>query len=90
MLKIHWDDVLDLTINDLESWKDSVDKFIELHGTNLDGAKFKIGEEVRVKGKNKIVKILAINYVGWSFGGYEYLLSDYSFLLYEQELERAY
>lgn len=63
---------------------DYLQDFKRYHRKDIDGAKFKIGENVKFK--NQIHKVIAVNCVDEDV--YEYALENEYWLVWEEELER--
>ena len=59
--------------------------FSEMHNENVDGAKFKIGDRVKVKASGFSSIINGVNCI--DVNEYEYSIRGYPYLYYEDELE---
>ena len=64
--------------------------FEPLHNKDVEGAKFKIGDEVKIKSDVPIPKMRGtITGVNWMDENlYEYSLKGFTFLYYEDQLEK--
>jgi hypothetical protein len=60
--------------------------FVPLHNKNIMGAKFEIGEKIKIKIDSSTAEITAINRI--SRKNFEYALKGHPFLYYEDELEK--